>query len=142
MAKSNAQLSVAELEQLLTEKKSELGTLQKERERLQKQLVEVDQKIASLTGKKRRVAAGGKRKRVVRRPKNVKPLHETVVDVLSPYKKGLALGELHDKIIESGYKTRSSNFKNVLYQCLYKSADIAYDASTKKYLAAKTPAAK
>ena len=130
MVKTVGELSVAELERLLTGRKSKLESLIKKRGRLQKELVRVDKQISVLEGRKtvaRSVNRRGKR------PKNAKPLHVHAKEILAKNKKGLPLGSLKRKIIDAGYKSRSKNFGNVLYQSLYKSAEIVHDEKTKAY---------
>lgn len=129
MAKVSNQMSVAELERLLENRKTQLNRLTKERDKLQKDLQRVEEKISSLEGGR----GMGRRVGGTVRPKNKKSLHEVVTEILGRSKKGFPLGKLHDKVLESGYKTNSNNFKNVLYQCLYNSDDIQHDNKTGNY---------
>jgi hypothetical protein len=46
----------------------------------------------------------------------------------------MPLSELADKVLASGYRTKASNFKNVLYQSLYKAKHIRRDKKTGNYL--------
>lgn len=125
---SDEGLSVAQLERMLNAKKSEIDSLTRERERLSQQLHEVDEKIRALTGRRGGGAVPGRE-----RPKNDMSLHDTIVDILGRYKRGLPLAELVEKVLESGYKTNSGNFRNVAYQCLYNATDIQHDAETGRY---------
>lgn len=125
-------LSLAELKALIAEQKSRLSDLKKQRTALEKELSGVNAEIATLEGKKRRrgrpAGSGTGKKRVRRRrSKNAKPLKDFITSVLTSNKKGLPLQGVHDKVLESGYKTTSKNFKNVLYQCLYHSKDFVHD---------------
>ena len=64
-------------------------------------------------------AAGAKSPAAGRkRPKNDKPLPAVLADVLSG-KGPMALDDIHDAVVDTGYKTSSKNFKNVIYQNLY-----------------------
>ena len=64
-------------------------------------------------------AAGAKSPAAGRkRPKNDKPLPAVLADVLSG-KGPMALDDIHEAVVDTGYKTSSKNFKNVIYQNLY-----------------------
>lgn len=121
-------VSLADLEKLISQRKGHLKQLERRRERLQSQLEEVESEIASIVGER---SAGGSVRAV-----NKQSLHEVVCETLGRYKKGLALADLQDAVLATGYKTNSKNFKNVLYQCVYNSESIAHDANTGKYLLA------
>ena len=43
------------------------------------------------------------------------------------------MADLTTKITEAGYKSSSSNFRNVLYQCLYNTKTISFDRATGTY---------
>ena len=132
MVKSASDLSVAELERILSSRKSRLDSLTKKKTKLQKDLTRVEKEITQLVGRQSAAAAGGRRK-VLKRPKNAKPLSQFVTEILSKNKKGLTLAGLAEKVLESGYKTNSSNFNNVLYQCLYNSESFFHDEESGCY---------
>lgn len=144
--KMPSDLSLAQLKQLVDNKASELSELKAERAALQKQLDELDQRIRETEGvgtKKKSVgkkkAKGGtatkktaakktgakKKKKVAIRKKkkgtrqNQGSAKDFAASVLKNEPEGLPLDELAQRILESGYKTTSSNFKNTLYQSLY-----------------------
>ena len=122
--------SIADLERLLDERKARLQDLVQQRERLQKELDKLDAQIqgaASVDGPLRR-KIGGKR-----RVKNEMSLRAAVQLVLNKNKKGLSLADLEIAILETGYKSGSSNFRNVVYQAVYNSADIVRDDKTGHY---------
>lgn len=126
MAKAAA-LSVADLERILEERKVKAIDLTKRREDIQKQLDEVERQLSELLGEGR-VAPRAKR-----RVKNTMSLRQCVLDVLAKNKKGLSMAELTTKIGETGYKSSSANFRNVLYQCLYNTKGISFDRATGTY---------
>ena len=130
MAKSTKELSVATLERLLHKRKSLLETLTDRREKLQRDLAKVEQRITSLEGRRNGSSTATRRRK---RPKNAKPLAKVVTDVLSRSKTGLPLAKLSEKVLATGYKSGSSNFKNVLYQCLYNSPQVVHEAETGNY---------
>lgn len=139
MAKSS-NMSLAELEKMLKEQKNRLESLKKKQSSLQKDLDSVNQEIATLEGKGARgrgrppgSASGSTKKVRRRRAKNAKPLKSHVIEALNGNKKGLTLQQVSDKVQESGYKSKSKSFKNVLYQCLYHNKEFVHDAEAGTY---------
>ncbi|HVW01622.1 MAG TPA: hypothetical protein VHB77_14815 [Planctomycetaceae bacterium] len=132
MVKTVKEMSVAELERLLDSKKDRLESLQRKRDQLERQLNSVVEKINSMEGKRATLAAAKSRKTATR-PKNDRSLKEVVTELLAANKKGYGLDELSKKVLETGYKTSSTNFKNTLYQCLYNHERINLDKSTGLY---------
>ena len=130
MAKNTKELSVAALERLLNRRVSLLEKLTTKREKLQKDLARVEQRICALEGRR-----GGPKTSVRRRkrPRNAKPLAEVVADLLSRSKTGYPQAKLSEKVLATGYKSGSSDFKNVLYQCLYNSPNVVHEPETGNY---------
>lgn len=126
------EMTVAQLERALENKRSRLTELTAKREKLQKQLAKTDSEIASLAGRGAAEGTGVRRRR--RRPKNAKSLRAYVLEILGRSKKGLTIAELDDKVQATGYKSKSRNFRNVLYQCLYNSDEIGQDKETGRYV--------
>jgi hypothetical protein len=123
--------TVAQLEKILLKRKAKLESLIQQRNRLQKKLVQVEERILAIGGV---VRDGQKGKRTRRRPKNAKTLIVAVSEILSQNKKGLSLRDLASKLLASGYKTASTNFQNTLYQCLYHNTDkLVHDAKSHTY---------
>lgn len=123
-------MTVAQLERLLESKKSTLDGLQKKREKLQKQLSAIEDKISAVGG----VSLDRSFRKPRKRPKNDRTLLEVVLDVLGQNKKGLSLADLSAACLETGYKTGSSKFENTVYQCLYNNSDkIVHDPVTRTY---------
>jgi len=131
--KTAKDLSVVELERLLNSRKSELDTLLKQKQRLAADLSRVEGRINSLVGKGGRFPIAGKNAGTIKRPKNAKSLHATVIELLTKNKKGYPLAKLSEKVLSTGYRTHSADFKNVLYQCLYNSKRIAHDSKSGHY---------
>ena len=124
--------SVSDLERMLKARKSELEILIKKREKKLKELSIIEKRIKVLEGRKQ--AAGRKRRKTSRkRVKNAQSLRSTVAEVLSKNKNGVALDPLSKRILATGYKSNSSNFKNVLYQCLYNNDQFIHDKKTGLY---------
>ena len=120
------QMSVSELHQLLQKQQRRVGTLQKRREKMLEDVKAIDQEIAHLTG--------GETSNV--RFRNEQSLEKVIIDVLSKNKKGLGLAELAAAVEKTGYQSASSNFKNVVYQNVYKSELITKDEKSGKYVLA------
>jgi len=133
MAKNTKDLSVADLQRLLDDRKSQLNDLHKQRDRLYSDLANVEQRINSLRGRKGAYGVGRGRK-AGKRPKNAKSLRDVVTELLTKNKNGYTLAKLMEKVLKSGYKSNSTDFKNVLYQCLYNADEFSHDAKTGKYV--------
>ena len=131
MAKVVKEMTVAQLELALQRKKGRLDSLVGRREKLQRQLDRVERMITEIGG---RGAAEGDKRSKRRRPKNKQSLRSIVLDLLGRNKKGLSISELHERVEGAGYKTRSRNFRNVLYQCLYNTDGISHEKETGKYV--------
>jgi len=138
MAKAS-NMSLAELEAILEKKQSRLDELKKKQSRLEKELDGVNQEIATLEGKGKgrrgRPAGSTNKKKTVRRrrAKNAKPLKGHVEEILADNKKGLTLQQIVDKVKKAGYKSKSKDFKNVVYQCLYHTEEFVLDKAKGTY---------
>jgi hypothetical protein len=130
MSRGVRDLSVTALERILMKRKTTLQKLAAERGKLQKNLASVEKRIVLLEGRSSTVAPSVRRRK---RPKNKKTLVEVVTDVLSRSKAGYSLSEIAEKVVATRYKSGSTNFKNVLYQCLYHSDEFVHDAETGNY---------
>ncbi|QDT39207.1 hypothetical protein [Stratiformator vulcanicus] len=136
MAKSK-DMTVAELEELLEDRRSAVTDLEEKRAKLLEELSAVDQEIADLAGGKKKspgrpkkskaATSTPKKKKSVkkkkssggRRARNTKSLKDYILDILAKNKKGLDLNEMMDAVQKEGYKSKSADFKTVLYQTLY-----------------------
>lgn len=125
MARATTDLTVADLERILNSRRSALRDLIKRRSKAQKDLDKIDSEIQALTG------TSGQRRG--RRGRNKQSLRQIVISLLTKNKKGYSLADLSQMILDSGYKTTSTNFRNVLYQCLYNTPGISHDESTGTY---------
>jgi hypothetical protein len=122
-------LTVADLERLLNSRKMQLEELLKKRGMIQRQLQQLDADIAALEGQRR----GGPRGKRGQRMKNERSLRLLVLDQLAKSKSGYNLADLAQRILDTGYQTTSTNFRNVLYQCLYNTKEVFHDESTGTY---------
>jgi hypothetical protein len=117
MSQTVKDLSVTALERMLLRRRMQLERLTRRREFLQRQIEKVERQIGQIGG--RNGTTLHVRRKVRRRPRNSRPLTEVVVDVLKKNKTGLPLSQLSAKVLATGYKSHSGDFKNVVYQCLY-----------------------
>ena len=117
MAKTAEAVSVPDLERALEAKKRRLVTLHRKRDQIGRRLNSVVEQISRIEGAERRAQSFANRAQ--RRAQNQRPLREVVTDLLRENKKGLGLDELSKRVLATGYKTTSTNFKNTLYQTLY-----------------------
>ena len=132
MTSTLKECSVSDLERMLKTRKSELEDLIKKREKRLKELSLIEKRIKVLEGRK--WAAGPRKSRTTRkRVKNAQSLRSTVSEVLFKNKSGIALDPLSKRIMATGYKSNSGNFKNVLYQCLYNNKEFVHDKKTGLY---------
>lgn len=120
-------LSIGEIQGLMKRRKSEVIKLQKRRSFYEKRLNQVIAKIDSISG------GVVVRIRHKKRVKNETSLHVVVTQILSRTKKGYSLVDITNKVMETGYKSHSKNFRNVVYQCLYHMQNIQHDANTGLY---------
>ncbi len=138
--RKGSDLSVAQLEKLLAEKKGRLTTLGLKKATLTAQLSSVDQELDSLQGAsapapapapapRRRKKSGQRGKR----PKNTQSLGAVLNGILTETPKGLSLEDLVAKVISSGYKTKAKSFSNVVYQCVYNAKAIYRDKKSGTY---------
>ncbi|WP_171184588.1 hypothetical protein [Alienimonas chondri] len=134
-----SELSIEELKRELEQREGALSGLYEERDELESKLKEVNEQIAaggtkgdakSEAPKKRRgrppgsknkpkAASAAKPSAGRKRPKNDKPLPAVLADVLTGKSSGMSLDDIHEAVVDTGYKTSSKNFKNVIYQNLY-----------------------
>lgn len=129
MTENTTATSIADLERMLEQKRSQLQELLQKRDRLQRDLDELDAQIQDAAN----VDAPLKRRRRKSRVRNGTPLRPLVLEILGKNKKGLSLPELAEKVTATGYQSASRNFQNVLYQCVYNSPQVVRDESSGLY---------
>ncbi len=110
MAKSDlTDMSITALQSEIKRREKHAKSLQKRREKLVKQLAEIDAEIASIGG-----LSGGARGG--RRPRNDSNLPEALVGVLTG--KTMSVTEAADAVQKAGYITTSPNFRTIVNQAL------------------------
>lgn len=126
MAKDTTSLSLADLEKLLAERQAQVEALLKKRDQLAGAIENLDAEINDF------LTSGGTPRRG-KRAKNSASLRTVMLEVLAKNKKGLSLADLAQQISDTGYKSNSRNFKNVVYQCLYNTETVMLDSATGLY---------
>ena len=121
--------SIAELERLLEERRNQVQSLVERRERLQQQLHDLDAEMHAILN----FETLPRQRRRAPRVKNELPLSTAIRQVLAKNRKGLTLADLETQVKETGYKSASRNFRNVVYQAVYHATDIVRDEATGKY---------
>src|SRR5579862_2546001 len=104
-------MNIADLERILSERKSAATRLTKQRKDIQKKLDAIDRKLDKLGASGRRTAGG--------RARNEKSLPETLAEVLSNGKP-MKVGAIADAVLATGYRSSSPNFRAIVNQTLIK----------------------
>jgi hypothetical protein len=119
-----ATLSIPDLERMLEERRSAVAQLQKKRDDLQAKVAELDLAIAAAGGSVRGAAAPVAKARRGRPPgggraKNAASLGDSIAAVMQG-KGTMAVGEILDAVLASGYRSTSENFRGIVNQTLIK----------------------
>jgi hypothetical protein len=130
MAREVASLSLVDIEKLIEQRQNQIEALLVKRDQLESEIERIDRAIQALL-------TSGTSTRVRRLPKNVSSLRVVMLSVLGKNKKGLPLDELAQQISDTGYKSNSRNFKNVVYQCIYDTPEVEHDEATGTYRVAR-----
>ena len=113
--KTGSNLSISQLESILSSRLADLNQLNKEHTKLSNQLAEVERKIAALGGKSR-----GKWRVAGSRVKNDKSLVEMLEQVLAVATSPMKVGDIVDGVLQGGYHTSGDNFRGIVNQTLIK----------------------
>ena len=108
--------TIAELRAELAVKEEQLAKLQAKRDKLVKQLDDIDQQIAALGGDGRQGPKKATARPTPRRklPKNVKPLIEYVRDALTNVTEGMRVKDIMTAVQKASYKTHSKDFYGIV----------------------------
>jgi hypothetical protein len=121
--------SITQLQKMLEEKSTRLTELSSLRKTKVSELQEIDSEIEQLSGEpaNESISHVSVPKRQPGTKKKKSSTRKTALDyareVLGRNSGGLELEDLADKIVKAGYESKSDNFKNTLYQALYKARD-------------------
>ncbi len=115
MARGKSNLSIADLERMLDERKSSLQKLGKQRADAQRKVDAIDRQILKMGGS----LAGGGSRRGSGRARNEMSLVAAMESVLSG-KEAMKVGEIVEAVQASGYQSSSANFRGIVNQTLIK----------------------
>lgn len=115
------------MEKLIEERRGQIEQLIRRREQLATEISKLDEQMNEF------LTTGKIGRRTGRRVKNGASLRTVVIDVLAKNKKGLSVRDIAQKVKDTGYKSNSRKFENVVYQCLYHTQEIVHDESTGLY---------
>lgn len=115
---SGTNLTIAQLQRVLEDKKSEVNKLMRQRSELQKRMNLIDRQIervggGALNGLRRGLTAGG-------RARNDRSLLDTIEGVLRDNGKPMRVPEILDAVLATGYRSGSANFRGIINQTLIK----------------------
>jgi hypothetical protein len=108
---------MAQLQRLMTEKRSELDRLQRQRGALQKKLNLLDRQIERVGGGANGIRGGGGGGI---RARNEHSLLDTIEIVLRSAGKPMKVGDILDGVLATGYRSNSDNFRGIINQTLIK----------------------
>jgi hypothetical protein len=122
---SGTNLSIAQLQRMMNEKKSQLDKLYRQRNDLQKRMGQIDKQIErvgggvnGLRGLGRGMAGGGGGPGS--RPRNERSLLDVIEGVLRDNGKPMKVGDIMDRVLATGYRSGSANFRGIINQTLIK----------------------
>jgi hypothetical protein len=116
MPKLQRDMSIAELERILGRRRAEITSLTQERDRLQRQLAIIDNKIRDLAGQGTAAIVtnrGG-------RARNATSLVATLSQVLGKSGKPMTVSEILQGVLDSGYRSTSPKFRGIVNMTLVK----------------------
>jgi hypothetical protein len=120
---SGTNLTIAQLQRVLNDKKAELDKLYRQRNQLQKKMNGLDRQIERVNGGAdglrlgRGMAGGGGGGT---RARNEHSLLDTIEGVLRSAGKPLKVGDIMDGVLATGYRSGSANFRGIINQTLIK----------------------
>ena len=120
---SGTNLTIAQLQRVLNDKKAELDKLYRHRSTLQKKMNLLDRQIERVNGGAdglrlgRGMGGGGGGGT---RARNEHSLLDTIENVLRSAGKPLKVGDIMDGVIATGYRSGSANFRGIINQTLIK----------------------
>src|SRR5438552_18213731 len=97
------QLSLTQLERLLHARRRQIDQLLRKRAKLEAKIKEIDQEVAGLGGP----GVGGRHVRA----RNAVSLIQAITDVLTKSGEPMNVGVITDKVLASGYRSTSPNFR-------------------------------
>jgi septal ring factor EnvC (AmiA/AmiB activator) len=107
-------LTLDQLERMLSQKRRELSRLSRKRATTQKRLDDIDDRIRRLGGPAGAIRGGG------RRARNDQSLVEVIHTVLQKSGRPLRVSAIADAANQAGYRSSSANFRGIVNQMLIK----------------------
>ena len=113
-------MTIAQLENVLSNRRAQLNDLLKERNRAQQRLETIERQIARVAGRgfsngnSGSAGAGGGRVR------NAASLVQTMESILKGSGKPMPVGDITQAVLKTGYRTTSANFRSIVNQTLIK----------------------
>jgi hypothetical protein len=104
-------LSVADIQRLIQDRRRSLRKLERKRAELQRKVDRLDRQIAALGGTASRHGRSGG---TGSRASNESSLADTIAQVLGQAGGPLGIADVTEKVLASGYRTNSGNFKSVV----------------------------
>jgi hypothetical protein len=122
--RSTVDFSLAQLERLVKTRRTEMIRLTRQRDRLQKRLDGLNDRISEIAGG---AGFGGNGGRSVGsggggggRARNDVSLQDAIHQVLSKASAPMGVGDIMDKVRAAGYRSNSANFRGIVNQTLIK----------------------
>jgi hypothetical protein len=120
--RSTVDFSLAQLERLVRTRRTEMTRLTRQRDKLQKRLDDLNDRISEIAGGPgfagamvgRSAGGGGGRAR------NEMSLQDAIHQVLSKASAPMAVGDIMEKVRAAGYRSNSANFRGIVNQTLIK----------------------
>ena len=110
-------LSLAQLERLMQSRRTELNRLTRQRDKIQKKLDTLNDRISEISGG---MAGGTRGGGGGTRARNAMNLPEVIHQVLSKSGSAVGVGDIMDKVRAAGYRSNSANFRGIVNQTLIK----------------------
>lgn len=108
---ATASMSLSDLQRLIDRRQRELRKLSRRREKIQRKLDDIDDRIAALGG----AGSFGRS-----RPRNEVSLNDAIAQVLEKAAKPMAVGDILERVQRAGYRSGSVNFRGIVNQTLIK----------------------
>lgn len=114
--RSTVDFSLAQLERLVRTRRTEMIRLTRQRDKLQKRLDDLNDRISEIAGGMGGRAAGGGGSRA----RNEISLQDAIHQVLSKASGPMGVGDIMEKVRAAGYRSNSANFRGIVNQTLIK----------------------
>lgn len=112
---TGAGLSISQLEQILSTRRSKLNKLLKDRRNLERALDDVNRDIAKIGGPASNGRRGGGT-----RVRNERSLPDVIEEVMRKAGKAMGVGDITEAVQATGYRSNSANFRAIINQTLIK----------------------